>query len=1505
MPRKNKTKNKRQLRRDLRALNDVSHAVLNHEESVIREKQNQILALQNEIKEIKKNARYEIKSLKRQEKNLRLENKQNTTRYWLINDPDNRNAVDEEVIRNRVKEKNFNPKSIGTSRFPIYEYDDIRKILRNIYNRARTRFTINIKFGVIWERNRNDGYGYYYFPGFSNYMFTAQVQKEVRRLNPNTRRYESVMEWVSEERPRTINNLQDLLNLEPELSTENIIDKIENPDSSSRLICVFAMFVNISRLDQPIGCSELELPDFIKKSRYINSVTGEGNLCFFKCIAIASGARSDRCITCAKGLFTKFHGHNDYNSYEGITERDIDLYEDFDGRYAINIINYYGDSKCYLIRNSKYNIDEKRTKIYLNLYRKHYSYVTDLAKLIKDYTCKQCNKSFRDHFNLERHEQDCNLKTKLVFPDKSRVFYKSQNLVRKLCDDYSLDPSMYKYDYLIVFDYEAYNFISENSLMWDNETMKRIKNIKYHYTFEDTKSTYYLGEQRPLSFSISTNTPGFKTLTLINTKEPHILVKEMFKYMIAVQEVASKLMKEKLSPLLRKNLNPRELNKLMTYIEQIPVIGFNSGGYDINILKTNAFIHEILKLDKSPNNIKTGTKYKAIMTKQFRFLDQMLYCSPGTSLKSFMEAYNKDDKDQKFPFHLYSFLTIDENKLNFKLDEFTVANVFNPNIADKSPSNIRRVKELGRRLKEMKMLWKNNNIETVKDLIDRCYTDDIKLFDECVLNLAKRLWHETTLDGKLSYRLDDIQVYHTYDLIKGGQLTQEQLDDCKKLWKNYNLISVRDLLIKYNEQDVEPFIKACLNYKEYFYKFNIDMYKDAVTLSGLASIILNRFSVKDEDIEEQTEIPPLIKTVPIRISNERINNYLCNDVNKRVEHFKNIIKRELTKIEIDEIKNEMSRYRLSESEILRLIAKFNYRCYYCHVQIDNKNWSLDRIDNDGYHTIRNCILSCVDCNRERSSIRYNVYLKDKVMQRYNKPTLWLIDKENKDVYFAMKDNIQGGPSIVVHRYHEANKTQIQRCHYDIKNNKWYHDNYGKTVKKIIGYDCNALYPHTMTNDQLCGKLSIDTMFDKPYDKNMIKDICNKILNDKIWGALLIDAHVPKEKYEHFCEMPPFYCNAAISINDVSEYSKARMKNIENRTERKLVAVMSVKYKLMKVDDLKWLLKHEIEITAIHYYIKAERGKIYKEFVEWGANERRLGDSSNENKILADNAKNILNSSFGQSIMNKSKHTQSKFVNIDEYNKMKYDTSIVETEQFINPEDMNDIVYEMTAKKKTHKQDLPIQLGWSILESAKMRMLEFFYDCVDKFLDRSDYQLMGGDTDSCYMAITKESFDELVKPELKEEYYKEKHKWFPRTTDCLCPECKIDVKLKEHAKYDSRTTGLFKIEKEADGMVYLSSKCYRLLNPREGGKEAKRNVCNKGAQLERNAHRLTFETYKDVLFKDEEKYGDNVSIRYKNKTMQICSVTKRILSNMYVKRLVDDNGIHTYPLMKEHVYPIIQ
>ena len=87
------------------------------------------------------------------------------------------------------------------------------------------------------------------------------------------------------------------------------------------------------------------------------------------------------------------------------------------------------------------------------------------------------------------------------------------------------------------------------------------------------------------------------------------------------------------------------------------------------------------------------------------------------------------------------------------------------------------------------------------------------------------------------------------------------------------------------------------------------------------------------------------------------------------------------------------------------------------------------------------------------------------------------------------------------------------------------------------------------------------------------------------------------------------------------------------------------------------------------------------------------------------------------------------------------------------------------------------------------MLEFYYDFLDEYFSRQDFELCYMDTDSFYLAMSGDSLDEIVRPEMKQAYEADKKNWL--ATD----------------KFSERTPGLFKPEFVGTGGVWLTAKCY--------------------------------------------------------------------------------------------------
>ena len=78
-------------------------------------------------------------------------------------------------------------------------------------------------------------------------------------------------------------------------------------------------------------------------------------------------------------------------------------------------------------------------------------------------------------------------------------------------------------------------------------------------------------------------------------------------------------------------------------------------------------------------------------------------------------------------------------------------------------------------------------------------------------------------------------------------------------------------------------------------------------------------------------------------------------------------------------------------------------------------------------------------------------------------------------------------------------------------------------------------------------------------------------------------------------------------------------------------------------------------------------------------------------------------------------------------------------------------YETKEFKQTVMIKRAYQCGIAVYQLAKLRMLEFYYDFLDKYFSRKDFDLCYMDTDSFYLVMSGDSLDEIVNPELKQAY----------------------------------------------------------------------------------------------------------------------------------------------------------
>ena len=317
-----------------------------------------------------------------------------------------------------------------------------------------------------------------------------------------------------------------------------------------------------------------------------------------------------------------------------------------------------------------------------------------------------------------------------------------------------------------------------------------------------------------------------------------------------------------------------------------------------------------------------------------------------------------------------------------------------------------------------------------------------------------------------------------------------------------------------------------------------------------------------------------------------------------------------------------------------------------------------------------------------------------------------------------------------------------------------------------------------------------------------------------------------------------YC----SQNDIS-FDYKRILISTNQAERILIATPL----------LRWYLKNNSEITKIYQIIEYQPKKCLKHFIDKVTEFRIEGDRNPDKAIIGDTYKLLSNSSYGSVLMDKTKHTNVKYLT----NKAKM-TKIINPPSFKAMEELNHNIFEVETYKSRLTLDTPVQIGFFILQYAKLRMLEFYHDCIVKYFNPNSFELTETDTDSIYMAINKKNKDECINQKYKKKFEKEifhschdlnSTQWFPRR---CCPT---------HIASGRREVGRFKLEFEGTKMISLCSKSYIIEN-----EEGKQKISCKGVSKKTNA----MEKFEETLTTKNVSTTKNIGFRINKSTIHTYS-----------------------------------
>ena len=217
------------------------------------------------------------------------------------------------------------------------------------------------------------------------------------------------------------------------------------------------------------------------------------------------------------------------------------------------------------------------------------------------------------------------------------------------------------------------------------------------------------------------------------------------------------------------------------------------------------------------------------------------------------------------------------------------------------------------------------------------------------------------------------------------------------------------------------------------------------------------------------------------------------------------------------------------------------------------------------------------------------------------------------------------------------------------------------------------------------------------------------------------------------------------------------------------------------------LDHGLKITTVYRAIDYEPQKIFSWFVQQVTANRREGDSDPDKALLAEVFKLLGNSAYGKLIEAVERQTRVIYP--------KDQGKVDRAKGSVWLDDMEEIgdAFEIELRKQKVTINRPFQIGIVVYQLAKLRMLKFYYDCLDYFVDRRYFELIQTDTDSLYFALSHKTLEEAIRPERFDEFEATKKNWFAWN------------------KWSNREPRIFKLEFQGNRGIALCSKCYYMEN----------------------------------------------------------------------------------------------
>ena len=1286
---------------------------------------------------------------------------------------------------------------------------DFKEALTPFFENAKNKFKIQASHGFVLKKN-------------------VPQDEEAAEADESNYRYFHSSERNAGlyERPVVIGNSAEFQNLMTSLSEKDHLEVCRQERPNSKFVVdriTNTSFVIYPMHEHPIGDGESPLPAYLMNNKgLVTLVKGAhgkdiyaDRKCFFRCLALHKGGKRQALETRANEYLQMFMERMKINRFDGVCMSELKACERmFD--VTIEVFEFDEELeaepvlKC--IRRSERS--DKQKPLQLLKHHEHFAYIKNIGHLTKSFMCVKCTRLFKQNCRLTRHEPTCDgtnqrntFATGVYRPQLTPLETLHENGI-------NLDPGAV-FPYRATYDFESY---------FEKNDLPRTKK-------EHSKTTV-TARHVPLSVSVCSNVPSFTEpkfmrnhgseqeliddfVSYLEKIAAHSFILLKDQYADAYAQLDARQASEEQDPDSRIGQSARSLkNTLDAYLMELPVVGFNSGSYDLNLIKSTLF-KRLSESDACESEsargpikyiVKNGNHFKAIASATLKWLDITSYLAPGCSYAVYLKAFGVTEEKGHFPYE---------------------------------------------------------------------YLDSLERLDE------------TSLPPHEAF----------YSSLRRSNISEDEYALCQNVWRSKNMRTLADFLEWYNNKDVVPFLTAIEVQSRFYQDRGLDMLKDGVGVPGLT-------------------LRYLFKTIPPDVHFTLFS--------KHMKDIHTLLRQQLVggpSIIFNRYK-EKGVSKIRDDKDVETLEGFDANALYL--------WGIMQDMPTGHPVIRRKNNGFIPCRTGKFGLLAREWLEYEAHER----NVRILHKYNvgEKRLGARNLPVDGWDPVnrVAYQFHGCRFHGCVTCQW---NNPFPHPFKPETkretlfektreiteylreqvgVEVVEMWECEwdeqkAMHPDIHSYLQTVFNYNYVSRIQKRWQKvgKVFKmaigdaEICNAVTTDKLFGLVQCDIEVPDHKglREHFAEMTPIFKNTKITRADIGAHMRqfAEENKIMSTPRPSLIGSYFGKQMLFATPLLKWYIEHGLVVSNITLVLEYEPDACFRDFGFRVSEARRQGDVDRSKAIIAETYKLLGNSAYGKTVTNVTKHAEISFVSADKLKRR------IRDPLFKKATHLSDNFVELEMHKKVLKHDLPLHIGYFVYQYAKLRMLQFYYDCLDKYVAREDFELCEMDTDSLYLVLSTDTLEDAVRPRLRRRFFRHYHEWFPSES---CDEHRAEfVQVKtageswqprgqcciERKAFDKRTPGLFKLEYKGDGIVALCSKTYCCF-----GDGAPNKTSAKG--ISKRLNNLVRERYLRVLETKKSGSGLNHGFRGDGKRMFTYHQERDALSYFYGKRQVAADGVSTTPLM---------